>query len=366
MKLTFERTKEHLELVKAMASSDRAQAYEAQLAMAKFVGPVICEVINTAPTLSNVFTDSPFNFDDNPSIPVDLFYDLTGEDYINVYSQAIPGGLPTNTVVPTAAEMKVMTYTLDSALNFDKKYAAKSRLDVVAKVFARLGQEILLKQERTSANVILGTLADNVATQLVAGTSTVLLPADFNNLIIQAKRVNVSWTNGTPAGKVGGITDLWLSPERMGDLRAMAYNPINTKDSDQTVASGADSGLQAPESVRAAIFGGGGVPSFYGLVLHEINELGRAQRYSKLFASQYATFSATADDLVLGLDLASQYGLVRAIATDPDSNSQIQLEVDDQFVTRQRKIGYYMHLEEGRLVLDKRKVFGLRIASAAS
>jgi len=364
MKINFERTKEQLELVKAMASANRQEAYAAQQALASFIGPILSEVINTAPTLSNVFTPFSFNFDDNPSFPIDLFYDITDEDYIKVYSQQIPGGLPSNSVVPTASEMKVATYTLDSAYNFDKRYAAKSRLDVVAKVFSRMGQEILMKQERTSANVILGTLGDNATEQLVQGSGPVLLPADFNALITRAKRVNSSWTRGTPAGKVGGVTDLWLSPERMADLRAMAYNPINTKDSDQSAASGVDSGLPAPDSMRSQLFSSAGLPVFYGLSLHEINELGKGQRYTKVFDSLYSgTFSGTADDLIIGLDMSSE-GLIRAVATDPDSNNQVQLEVDDQFVSRQRKIGYYLAIEEGRIALDRRTIFGIRIPNA--
>ena len=366
MKIKFDRTKEQLELVKAMASADRQVAYEAQQALAAFVGPVLSEVINTAPTLSNVFTQFTYNFDDNPSIPVDLFYDITDEDYIKVWSQSMPGGLPSNTVVPTASEMKISTYTLDSAYNFDKRYAAKSRLDVVAKVFARMGQEILTKQERTSANVILGTLSDNATDQVIAGTSKVLLPADFNNLITKAKRINTSWNKGTPSGRVGGVTDLWMSPERMADLRAMAYNSINTLDADKSAVGSGDSMVAAPDSIRAQLFNGAGMPTFYGFALHEINELGLNQRYTKVYDSMTSTdFDAATDDLILGIDMSAE-GLIRAVASDPESNNQIQLEVDDQFVARQRKIGYYMSMEEGRLVLDRRTIFGLRINDATA
>lgn len=363
MKITFQRTKEQLDLVKAMASADKQVAYAAQQALAAFIGPVLSEVINTAPTLSNVFSQFSYNPDDNPSIPVDLFYDITDEDYIKVWSQTMPGGLPSNTVVPTASEMKITTYMLDSAINFDKKYAAKSRLDVVAKAFARLGQEILNKQERTSANVLLGTLSDNAANQVISASSKVLLPADFNALITRAKRINVSWQNGTPTNRAGGATDLWMSPERMADLRAMAYNSINTLDADKS-AAGATDGIAAPDSVRAQLFNGAGMPTFYGFALHEINELGLNQRFTKVYDSiNGGDFDSATDDLILAIDMSSD-GLIRAVSTDPDSNSQLSLEVDDQFVSRQRKIGYYGSLEEGRIVLDSRKIFGIRINDA--
>ena len=68
MKITLKRTDEQLELIKAMASNNRDVAYEAQAALAEFIGPVLAEVINNAPVLSNLFETLTFNEDDNPSI----------------------------------------------------------------------------------------------------------------------------------------------------------------------------------------------------------------------------------------------------------------------------------------------------------
>ena len=155
MKITLEKTPEQAELIKAMASKNRDVAYEAQTALAEFIGPVLAEVVNTAPTVSNMFTSLQFNSDESPSIPLDLYHDITDEDYIQVWSQSVPGGLPTNQVAPSQSELKFTTYTLDSALSFDKRYASRSRLDVVSKTFTRMAQEILLKQEKTSASMIM-------------------------------------------------------------------------------------------------------------------------------------------------------------------------------------------------------------------
>ena len=84
MKITLKRTEEQLELIRAMASTNRDTAYEAQAALGSFMGPVLAEVINNAPAVSNLFTSMAFDPDDNPSIPLDLYYDITAEDYINV------------------------------------------------------------------------------------------------------------------------------------------------------------------------------------------------------------------------------------------------------------------------------------------
>ena len=53
----------------------------------------LAKVINQAPTLSNLFSNFAFSADESPSIPMDLYYDITDEDYVTVWSQAVPGGL---------------------------------------------------------------------------------------------------------------------------------------------------------------------------------------------------------------------------------------------------------------------------------
>ena len=96
MKITLKNTPEQVELIKAMASRNRNVAFEAQTALAEFIGPVLAEVINQAPVLSNLFTTLQFNADDNPSIPLDLYFDVSDEDYVKVFSQTRAGGLPTS------------------------------------------------------------------------------------------------------------------------------------------------------------------------------------------------------------------------------------------------------------------------------
>jgi len=367
MNITLKRTEEQVELVKAMASRNRDVAYEAQAALAEFMSPVLAEVVNQAPTLSNMFSSFSFNADSNPSLPLDLYYDINADDYIKVYSTTVPGGLPTNQVLPTASEMKFTTYRLDSAISFDRRYAAQSRLDVVGKSFTRIAQEVLLKQESTSANLFLGSLADaetnakaHVKEQVNSSVGFTL--ADFNSLITLAKRINTAWTGGTPEGAIKGVTDLLISPEVMEDLRAMAYNPVNTKSNN----TAANNDIAAPETYRSSVFANGGVPELYGIVLMELHELGPNRKFCRLF-KQFAASSSVSlptfndgDDLVIGLD-RSRESLIRAVATDAESGSEFSLSADDQYSVRQQKIGYYGSLEEGRMVIDNRVLTGIVI-----
>jgi hypothetical protein len=378
MKITLERTPEQVELIKAMASKNRDVAYEAQTALAEFIGPVLAEVVNAAPTVSNMFNSLQFNSDESPSIPLDLYHDITDEDYIQVWSQSVPGGLPTNQVAPSQSELKFTTYTLDSALSFDKRYASRSRLDVVSKTFTRMAQEILLKQEKTSATMIMTALANAETNSekhvMRSAQANRFLLSDLNKLFTKAKRINAAWTGGTPAERRGrGITDLLVSPEIVEEIRGLAYNPINTKGADGAKPTSDGAGIAGTDTMRDAIFNSAGIPEFYGVSIQEYNEMGDKQKWNtvfdtaagaKTFDAHYVTGgSATAFDgdneqILVGVDL-SRESMIRAVATDSESGDEFSLVADDQFVTRQSKIGYYGSLEEGRMIIDDRVLMGL-------
>lgn len=374
MKITLKRTEEQVELIKAMASKNRDVAYEAQVALAEFIGPVLAKVINQAPTLSNLFSNFQFSADESPSIPMDLYYDITDEDYVTVWSQAVPGGLPTNTVTPIGGEMKFTTYRLDSAVDFDKRYAQRSRMDVIGKSFTRVAQEVLLKQERNSATLLLGALSEAQTKGknhvIQAGNAGRLILDDFNKLLTLGKRINTAWTGGTPEGGIGGrgVTDLIVSPEIVQSLREMAYNPINTRAANGTSAG--DGHIPATDSMREAIYSNAGIPEFYGINIMEIQEMGHGQRFNKLYAAlasgktnsfgQVAgsSFTDGTDEIVIGLDKRVE-SLLRAVATDSETGSEFSLVADDQYSVRQSKIGYYGSIEEGRMILDNRALFGI-------
>ena len=377
MKITLKRTPEQVELIKAMASRNRNVAYEAQVALAEFIGPVLAEVINNAPTVSSLFQSLQFDADDNPSIPLDLYYDIADEDYVKVWSQSHAGGLPSSQVLPTVSELKVATYTLDSAVDFDRRYAAKSRMDVVSKTFTRVAQEILLKQDRTSATLVMSSLAgatikssplDGDVQVFRTVTADTVLIDDFNKLMTLAKRVNTSWIGGTPATRTRGITDIVCSPEVVGSIRAMAYNPVNTTAVPDTSESTV---LPAPEQLRNELYQNAGLDSFMGVNILEFNEFGKGQKFNTLFdnaagTTSYKTFAGAranqfagaSDEIIVGVD-RTRDSLMRVVATDPDSQSEMILVADDQYSIRQNKIGYFGQIEEGRIVLDNRVLLGL-------
>jgi hypothetical protein len=353
MKLKLKNTPEQVELIKAMGSRDATVAREATEAFAAFIGPVVNKVLMQAGTASAVYTDLPYDEDDSPSIPLDLYHDA-GEGYVTTWSQTVAGGLPTSTV-EGFSEMKIATYRLDAAVSFLKRYARRGRLDVVSKAVERMSNEVLVKQERNAWAVVLKALANsnNVITS-TGGTDSTFQLSMLNALVTRVKRTNTSYAGGTTTD-VYGLTDIFVSPEVKQDIRAFAYQPI-----------GISATTDLPANVREGIYNGAGTQEIYGITIHELVELGESQKYQTLFTDFYGStdgYDSTTDELIIGLDLTKD-AFVRPVARQAESGGTFTALPDDQFVSRSEKIGFYGSLEEGRVCIDSRAMAGLVVSNA--
>jgi hypothetical protein len=401
MKITIKNLPEQVELIKKMGSKNRLEAEAAKEAFAALLSPTLGYVLNEADTTKLVYRDLVYNENDEPSLPLELFLGVN-EGHFSVWSQSQAGGLPTNNVYEPIDEVKFSTYRLDSAISYLRKYAQQTRLDVIGKSLERMMQEILLKLNRNSWTVLLGSLAsaNNQNRQSVILTQEAqsggggtqgsgsaqgkITLDDINKLFTLIKRQNESFAGGTPATTYGQLTDLVISVELMEYIRTMAYNPINTR---SAVGAGNVSGgltntnsatVTMPDSVRAEAFAGGGIQSLLGVNLIEMVELGVNQKYTVLFnqlansagqtynnyagnVSGGAVAFGAGNDLAIGLNLAGNDFAFRAIEQDLDTGSTFTLQPDDQFSARSERIGFYGSMRVGHLITSTRELVGLII-----
>jgi hypothetical protein len=381
MQIKLKNTPEQIELIKAMGSKNATVAREATEAVATFLGPVIRQVLETAGTAAQIYRDIEFDEDSDPSIPLDLFFDQ-GTGYVTVWSQHMAGGLPTSQT-EGVKELKFSTYRLDSAVSFNKKYARKSRLDVVSKSIERMVQEVLIKQEKNAWAVVLKALAEawtrTVNTGLLqhviaGGNAGQFVLNDLNNLMIRIKRINESFSGNTATQPFStGITDLYVSPEVKALIRAFAYNPINTTASASGNRAGQDQWIT--ENLRNEIYQNGGMQSIFGINIVEMIEFGLNQKYNTLFGSfaggnsqgnlpaPGGSWSTTVNQILVGID-NTRGSFLRPVARQAESGGTFNVLPDGQFDmygSRVEKIGFYGFLEEGRVCLDARAIAGIAI-----
>lgn len=366
MKISINRTPEQVQMVRLMGSKNRSESYAAQEAFAAFIGPIVQTVIEQAPVISNLYKTLSYDENSQPSIPLDLFFDVKQTDFIRVWTQTQPGSLASSEI-KGLQELMVTTYELHSAVSMLKQYLRAARLDVVAKTLERMTEEVLVKQEKAGANVLLSAVSQ--ATYNKAGVQTpqilraktqgTFVLDDFNRLITLMSRVNASWAGGTPAGAPRTLTHAIGSPEWIQQIRAISYNPMFTN-------STSNFPLAGPEKLRDEIYDSAGNYSIYGINLVQANEFGINFPYNKLFSTlvgstQFegynqganAAFSQGTEQVVVALNLNID-SLMRLVETSADTGATFTITPDDQYVLRQDKAGFFGRLKEGRVILDAR------------
>ena len=360
MKLKLKNTPEQIELVRAMGSKNMVEAREAQEAFAAFLGPVVQQVLNQAGLANAIYVDAPFDEDDSPSYPLDLYYG-NSQNHVSIWQQGIAGGLPSSHV-EGMSELKIATYRLDSAVNMLRKYARRARLDVISKGVERMSQEILVKQERNAWAVVLKALSEATTggnahiIDSTASSGAIFQLDDMNKLMTRIRRINESFANGTPDTAYStGLTDMYMSPEMVEQVRGFAYQPMNTRAAN--ISSADENGIALPDGVREDIFRSAGAQEIYGVTINEINELGSGKKYVTLYNS-FGTDVGT--DLIIGLD-NSKGAFVRPVAQQHESGGSFTTLADDQWSSRSEKLGFYGFLEEGRVCIDSRAVVGINV-----
>lgn len=360
-----------LKLLQAMGSKTKSTSHEAQELFAAFAGGIVQQVLDQAPTHKLIYGDTPLEYDPDlgvdPYIPLEYYHDI-GEGLITIYSQATAGAAPTNEVVGPVDEFRLRTLQHSTAVSMKKCHARNSRLDVLEGMLHRVVQELLIKTEVQAWSPILQALANSRvggSLQLIEGTKAGQLTIDdFNRLWTKVSRFRQSWAGGTPVGTpCRGLTDLFVSPELLEDLRSYAYEPSNTKgapDSDESTALG------LPESMRESIFRNSGIAEIFGVNIVSTLEFGVGQAWNELFDSFYnpsggdPTFTKASQEIALGVDLSCR-AFESCLGKNPCETSPYEFHVDDQFHSREDKIGYYVNVRGGYAVKDSKNITGIII-----
>ena len=132
----------------------------------------------------------------------------------------------------------------------------------------------------------------------------------------------------------GQLTDLYVSPEAMEDLRNWGVDQVD-------------------EVTRREIYvaddGSGAVNRVFGVNLHDLDELGVDQEYQLFYTSTLSGSLGSDQELVVGLDLRKRDSFIMPI------REEVQIFEDDT-LHRQKRAGFYGYAEQGFAVLDNRRV----------
>jgi hypothetical protein len=139
----------------------------------------------------------------------------------------------------------------------------------------------------------------------------------------------------TASGNRGRLTDLYVSPEALEDVRNWGLDQVS-------------------DAIRTQIYnaGEGGAPitNIFGVALHDLDELGEGQEYQSFFEAGLGGAVQGSDlELVIGLDQGANDSFVMPM------KQQVSIH-EDPTLHRQQRVGWYGFAELGFGVLDNRRI----------
>lgn len=375
-RLELDKTPEQAQLIRDMGDDDLFVRVRARQAFAQALGPAVQTALDQTLTLSTWFRDKTFTRGERQTIKLSQYWDVNEDQYVSVWNFEVPNGLPTNHL-HGVHELPFVTFPQGSAVEIDEQFIMDADTDAISNDINKMLQELLLTREFHASSILLRALAEAETTYGDKSYRHVIRTeepgelkiTDYNKLATRASRINASWVGGTPAGTVSrGFSDLAMSPEMVGQLRNLAFNPLNNK--------GEDTPAGGPESVRDEIYRASGAPNLYGVGVVQFNELGVGEKWNDLFgeftgATEYdgAAFDPDEEEVILAIDRrprAAPYGILRMVEQNGHIPTSVTVRPDDQYFTRQKKVGFWTEERNGYIVVDPRPLTGMIVGKEGS
>ena len=337
---TLQLNAEELEVVKALlretADTNFDVAIAAQRKLAKAIELPLRKGYFIGDTVGNIYQREDLDAATAAKYPVD-FVGPSGERQYQAFLIADEGGIPDRLV--KGKEVTVDTFQLGNAISWKLQYARVARWPMVERALRVFRDGFTMKiNDLGWANLLgaAGNRVDNQYSTVTGGAFTLGLLSDMQ---LKMKR-GIEFARNE-------LTDLFVSSEVQKDIRDFATTTsidyLTRREIFQT----------NPQSD-----GNGGeiiIPNVYGVNIHEIKQMGIGKDYNTKFntlkGAHLTNFSATTDEVVIGLDLT------------PEGRDAFMMPVrqdlqmwEDPTLHRQQKAGVYGWMELAFAVLDDRRV----------
>ena len=314
-------------LVKA-GSSDNRIAMDAQRAVAVALTTPLRKAVLEGNIHSGIFARESWDIAMGPpEYPLDLIAPGTEGEYTAITMPDI-GAIPMSRV--EGDRIYVHTYRVGNGIEVPLNFLRRVNWNVLGRMMEVLDAGFVAKYNDDAWHTLLKAAgARNVLVYDADASAGNFTP----RLVTLAKTImrRNGGGNSTSVNR-GKLTDLYVSPEALDDVRAWGLNYI-------------------PDQIRTQIFQSpDGMMQLYGVNLHDIDELGVGQEFQSYFTGTLGySIQASDVELAIGLDLSKGDSFVNP------TTKEIQI-VEDNTMHRQGLFGLYGDSEIGWGVLDTRRV----------
>jgi hypothetical protein len=331
MSLLKQPSPEFIELLKRAGSNNKSESLAAQAQIAKALELPLREGTLVGDIVGNIFERIQMAPGTSTEFPLDLVSPGEENDFV-AYTNPGHGRIPERTV--EGDYIMVPTYSISNSIDFLLRYAREARWDVVARAAQVMEAGFVKKMNDDGWHTLLAAGVDRNILVYDADAAA----GQFTKRQISLMKVVMRRNAGGNSASIkrGSLTDLYLSPEGLEDIRNWGVD-------------------QADEVTRREIYtssdDGSPLTRVFGVNLHALDELGENQEYQVYFTNELSgTLGPSSDvELVVGLDLNANDSFVMPV------KQEVTIFEDDT-LHRQQKAGMYGFAEIGYGVLDSRRV----------
>jgi len=325
---SFQPTPELTDLLIRSGSMQKEVAMAANSEFAKALELPLRQGILNGDILDNIFEPVILAQSATPEFPLDFLSPGTEKDFV-AYTIPNHGYIPQRHV--EGDYVMVPTYDIGASIDYLLKYARDARWDIVGRAMEVLEAQFVKKLNDDGWHTL---LAAGVDRNLVVFDSAGDAGLFTKRLVSLMKTVMRRNGGGNSASTNRGIlTDLYISPEAMEDIRTWGIDQID-------------------EFTRREIYTAqdGSLNRVFNVNLHDRDELGVGQQYELFYENVLSgTLPSEDTEIVVGLDLRKRDSFIMPV------RQQVQIFEDDT-LHRQKRAGFYGWAEQGFAVLDNRRI----------
>lgn len=325
-------SEELLKLFRLSGDSDQSVAQQAQRQIAKAIEEPLRKGIMYGDVTGSIFERMQLEPGSSPEFPLDLLSPGTERDY-TAYTNPGHGRIPERSV--ESDYVMVHTYSITNSIDFQLKYAYEARWDIAQRATKVMAAGFVKKINDDAWHTILAAAVDR---DILVYDDDAANGQFTKRLISLGKTVMLRNGGGNSVTATGRLTDLYMSPEGIEDVRNWGIDQLDEV-SRREVYQSAENG--AP------------LTRIFGVNLNGLFEFGDGQEYQTFVLSDLGGSLASGDvELIIGLDLNARDSFVMPIKRP--------LEIfEDMNLHRQQRQGYYGWQDCGFAVLDNRRVIAL-------
>mgnify|MGYP003647397009 FL=1 len=330
MSFTERPSDEFISLLRKAGDSDQNIAIAAQREFAKALELPLRKGVLAGDILGNIFEVTVVESGGTTEYPLDLISPGLEGEHI-AYTNPGNGRVPERSV--EGDYVAIPTYSITSSIDFLLRYAREARWDIAARAMQVMEAGFTKKMNDDGWHTMLAAGVDRNILVYDGDATAGMFSKRLVSLMQTVMRRNAGGNTGS-AGR-GRLTDLYVSPEALEDIRNWGLDQIDEVTRREIYSASED---------------GAPITRVFGVNLHDLDELGEGQEYQTFFTGSLSGAVQAADvELVVGLDQSSNDSFVMPIRQ--------QLEVfEDPTLHRQQRAGFYGWAEIGFGVLDNRRV----------